>query len=110
MLKNNVPANAPLDFIKAQKLTEVEKLSKTMAKIHAQVAEKATRDRKASSQKQNDKTHVRLLNFQVSDYVLVAEHCNSGTSNLQVKWKGPRCISSGESDYFLSWRICSQRS
>jgi hypothetical protein len=34
MLKENVPVNATLDFIKAQKLTEVEKLSKAMADIH----------------------------------------------------------------------------
>jgi hypothetical protein len=39
MLKDNVPANAPLDFIKAQKLMEVEKLSKAMTEIHAQVAD-----------------------------------------------------------------------
>jgi hypothetical protein len=30
MLKDNVPVNAPLDFIKAQKLMEVEKMSKAM--------------------------------------------------------------------------------
>jgi hypothetical protein len=30
MLKDNVPVNAPLDFIKAQKLMMVEKLSKAM--------------------------------------------------------------------------------
>jgi hypothetical protein len=46
MLKDNVPVNAPLDFIKAQKLMEVEKLPKAMTEIHAQMAEKATRDRK----------------------------------------------------------------
>jgi hypothetical protein len=28
MLKDNVPVNAPLEFIKAQKLMEVEKLSR----------------------------------------------------------------------------------
>jgi hypothetical protein len=38
MLKDNVPISAPLDFIKAQKLMEVEKLSKAMTEIHAQVA------------------------------------------------------------------------
>jgi hypothetical protein len=59
-------------LIKAQKLMEVEKLSKAMTEIHAQVAEKATRDRKASIQKHNDKMHVRSPNFQVGDYVLVA--------------------------------------
>jgi hypothetical protein len=38
-LTDSVPVNAPLDFIKAQKLMEVEKLSKTMTEIHARVAE-----------------------------------------------------------------------
>jgi uncharacterized protein YueI len=99
MLKYNVPVNTPLDFIKTQWLIEVEKLSKAMTKIHAQVAEKATRDRKAAIQKHNDKTDVRSPNFQVGDYVLVAEHCKSGTPKLQVKWKGPRRVASVESDY-----------
>jgi hypothetical protein len=31
--------------------------------------------------------------------VLIAEHCNSGVSKLQVKWKGPRRVTSVESDY-----------
>jgi Chromo (CHRromatin Organisation MOdifier) domain len=63
------------------------------------VAEKATRDRKASIQKHNDKTHVQSPNFQVGDYVLVAEHRKRGTSKLQVKWKGPRRVAIVESDY-----------
>jgi hypothetical protein len=58
MLKDNVPVNAPLDFIKAHKLMEVEKLSNTMTEIHAQVVEKATRDRKASIQIQKDRMHM----------------------------------------------------
>jgi hypothetical protein len=88
MLKDNVPVNAPLDFIKAQKLTEVENLSKAMTEIHAQVAEKATRDRKAAIQKHNDKTHVRSPNFQVGDFVLVAEHRKSGVSKLDERAQG----------------------
>jgi hypothetical protein len=99
MLKDNVPVNAPLDFVKAQKLMEVEKLSKAMTEIHAQVGEKATRDRKAAIQKHNDKTHVPSPNFQVGDYVLVAEYRKSGVSKLQVKWKGPRRVTSVEFDY-----------
>jgi hypothetical protein len=63
LLKDNAPVNASLNFIKAQKLMEVEKLLKAMTKIHAQVAEKATRDRKAAIQKHNDKTHVRSPKF-----------------------------------------------
>jgi hypothetical protein len=100
MLKDNVSVNSPLDAIKSQKPMEVEKMSKAMTKIHAQVAENAKRDRKAAVQKQTNKTHVRLPNFfQVGDYVLVAEHRKSGTSKLQVKWKGPRRVASVESDY-----------
>jgi hypothetical protein len=72
MSKHKVPVNAPLDFIKVQKLMGMENMSKAMTEIHAQVAEKATLDRKAAIQKHNDKTHVRLPNFQVGDYVLVA--------------------------------------
>jgi Chromo (CHRromatin Organisation MOdifier) domain len=98
MLKNNVPVNAPLDFIKAQKLMNVERLSRAMTEIHAQVAEKATRDRKAAIQKHNDKTHVRSPNFQVGDNVFVVEHSKSGVSKLQVKWKGPRRVASVKSD------------
>jgi hypothetical protein len=74
MLKDNVPVNAFLNLIKAQKLMEVDKLSKAKTEIHAQVAEKAMRDRKAAIQKHNDKTHVRSPNFQVRAYVFVAEH------------------------------------
>jgi hypothetical protein len=99
MLKDNVPVREPLDFIKAQKRMEVEKLSKAMTEIHAQVAEKTTRDLKAAIQKHKEKTHVRSPNFQVGDYVLVAEHRKSGVSKLQVKGKGPRRVASVESDY-----------
>jgi chaperonin GroEL (HSP60 family) len=86
MLKDNVPVNGPLYFIKARADVEgqracqrasllyqsaeaygVEMMSKAMTEIHAQVAEKATRDRKAAIQKLNDKMHVRSTNFQVSD-------------------------------------------
>jgi hypothetical protein len=102
MLKDNVPVDAPLDFIKAQKLMKVEKLSKIMTEIHAQVSEKATRDCKNAIQKHNDKMHMRSPKFQVGDYVLVVEYSKSGTSKLQVKWKGPRSVASvGSDDVFV---------
>jgi hypothetical protein len=49
MLKFNVAVNAPLDFIKAHKLVEFEELSKTMTKIHAQVAKNDRLDLKAAN-------------------------------------------------------------
>jgi hypothetical protein len=88
ILKDNVPVNAPRDFIKAQKLLEIKKLSKAMTEIHAHAI-----------QKHNDKTHMRSPNFQARDYVLVAEHRKRGMSKFQVKWKGPGRVASVESDY-----------
>jgi hypothetical protein len=99
MLKDNVPVSAPLDFIKAQKLMKVEKLSRAMTEIHTQVAERSTRNRKAGIQKHNDKTHVRSPNFQVGDYMLFTKHRRIGVSKLQVKWKGPRRVARVGSDY-----------
>jgi hypothetical protein len=99
MLKDNVPVNEPLDFIKAQKVMELEKLSIAMTEIHAQVAKKYMRDLEANIKRHNDKTHVRSPNFQVGDSVLVAGHSKSGRSKLQVKWKGPRRVASVESYY-----------
>jgi hypothetical protein len=81
-----------------------------MTEIHAQVAKKATRDRKAAIQKHNDKTHVQSPNFQLGDYVMIAKHRKSGTFKFQAKWKGPRRVASVESDYVLVWRICSRKS
>jgi hypothetical protein len=99
MLKDNMPVNAPLDFIKVQRLVKAEKMSKAMTEIRAQVAEKSTRDRKAAIQKHNDKTHVQSPNFRVGDYVLVVEHRKTGALKLQVKWKVPRLVARVESDY-----------
>jgi hypothetical protein len=82
-----------------QKLVEVEKLSKAMTEIHAQVAEKSTRDRKAVIKRHNDKTHVRSPKFQVRYYVLVAEHRKSSTSKLLAQRKNPRSVASVESDF-----------
>jgi hypothetical protein len=99
MLKENLPVNAYLDSTKAQKHMEVGKLSKTGMEVHAQMAEKIMRDHTAGSQMHNDKTHVRSPNFQVRDYVLVAEHHKSGTFKLQVKCTGPRGIANERPDY-----------
>jgi hypothetical protein len=45
--------------------------------------------------------HVRSPNFQVGDYVLVAEHRKSGVSKFQVEWKGSRRVASVEFDYMF---------
>jgi hypothetical protein len=98
MLKDNDPVNAPLDFIKAQKLTEVEELSKAMTKIHVQVAENATRDRKDATQKHKVKTHVRFPNFQVGDNLLV-NTARALRPSCRLRGSARVAVASVESDY-----------
>jgi hypothetical protein len=95
--------DATLDPIKAQKLMEVENLSKSLTVIHAKVGDKAPCDRKAAIQKQNDKTHARSSNFQVRDCVLAAEHRKSGMYKLQML-----CVSKDETSVdIMCRRFCS---
>jgi hypothetical protein len=92
MLKDNVPVNTPLDFIKAQKQIGVEKLSKAMTEIHAQVAEKATRDRKAAIQKaqrQDARAAVKLPSGRLrACHVIPQERCVQVAD--QVEGPAPR--------------------
>jgi uncharacterized protein YhfF len=81
---------ASIDFIKAQKLMEMEETAKIMAEIHTQVVAQSTKTRTRAIDAHNRKTHVQAPNFEVGDYVLVADPIKQGRSKLQVKWKGPR--------------------
>jgi hypothetical protein len=64
-------------------------MSQTRKEIHAQVAEKSTRNSMAAIQKHNDKSHVRSPNFEVSDFALVAEHCKNVQAASEVEGSAP---------------------
>jgi hypothetical protein len=88
MLKDIVHISTLLYFITAQKLMKIEKLSQARTEINLQLTAKATHDHKAAIQENNKKMHVLSPNFQVQNYVLVADYRASGTPKLQLKWKG----------------------
>jgi hypothetical protein len=89
---------ASFDFIKAQKLIEMEKTAKIMAEIHTQVVAQSTKTRTRAIDADNRKTHVQAPNFEVGYYVLITDPIKQGRSKLQVKRKGPRRIVGVESE------------
>jgi hypothetical protein len=92
---------ASIDFIKAQKLIEMQKTAKIMAEIHTQVVAQSTKTRTRAIDAHNWKTHVQAQIFKVGDYMLVADHIKQGRSKLQVKWKGPRRIVRVEASWYM---------
>jgi hypothetical protein len=66
-------ANHSLSFIKAQQLAESIKLANQVEKIHKEVSEKVSRQRRKQMEAQNAYTHLVQPNFSPGDFVLKAE-------------------------------------
>ena len=88
---------ASLDFVKAQRIVHIESLIKSLDELHRNVAEKRTRKRQQEVDRHNDRTRIRPVNFDIGDFVLVADTEKHSGNKLRLKWKGPRRITRCES-------------
>jgi hypothetical protein len=81
-------ANHYLSFIKSQQLAESTKLANQVEKLHTEVSEKVSRQRRKRMEAHNAHTHLVQPNFSPGDFVL-----KSGPRRFQHKltlvWKGP---------------------
>jgi hypothetical protein len=66
-------ANHYLSFIKYQQLAESTKLANQVEKLHKEVSEKVSRQRRKQMEAHNAHTHLVQPNFSPGDYVLRAE-------------------------------------
>ena len=87
-----------IELTSARRLMNVETLLKRMDGIHKEVAERRTRHRDRAVQRHNAKTHVRPINFDVGDFVLVAKRVQNDGHKLRVTWRGPRRVTRAVSD------------
>lgn len=71
-----------LDFIRAQKLSRIEALVIFMGRIHKDVGVVSTRERQDAIRAQNAKTHLREVNFDVGNSVLVARYRMTYTNSV----------------------------
>jgi hypothetical protein len=85
----------------------MEKKAKIMAEIYTQVVAQSTKTRTRAIDAHNRKTHVQAPNFEVGDYVLVADPLKQGRAKLQVKWKRPRRIVRVDSELIYVVENCS---
>jgi hypothetical protein len=80
--------NQSLSFVKAQQLAESVKFTKQVEKLHKEVTEKVSRQRRKQMEVHNANTHLVQPNFAPGDYVLRAEP-KRVQHKLSLIWKGP---------------------
>lgn len=81
-----------LDFVKAQRLIRVEQLRIAIDKIHKEVSARRTRRRNDAVKRHNERTHVKPVNFEIGDFVMVAKRDKKDGHKLRVVWSGPRRV------------------
>lgn len=91
-------AGPSLSFVKAQRLVHVHSLAAALDVLHKETATRRTRKREEAVARHNAQTHVIDVNFEIGDYVLVAQRLARNGHKLRVIWSGPRRISRIVSD------------
>jgi hypothetical protein len=81
-------ANHSLSFIKAQQVAESTNLTNQVEKLHNEVSEKVSRQRRKQMEAHNAHTHLVQPNFSPGDCVLRAEP-KPFQHKLTLVWKGP---------------------
>jgi hypothetical protein len=80
--------NQSLSFIRAQKLAESTKLSQQVEKLHKEVTDKVSRQRRKQMEAHNGDNRLVQTNFSLDDHVLRAEP-KRVQNKLTLIWKGP---------------------
>ena len=70
--------------MKAQRLVHTDSLIKALDDLHLNVSETTTRKRQQALESHNKRTGVRKVNFDVGDYVLVADSEGKSGNKLKV--------------------------
>ena len=73
-------------------------LIKALEIIHRETRLRRNNAREAAVKRHNDKTHVRPVNLEVGDYVVVAQKAGTKGHKLRVIWRGTQRITRAVSD------------
>jgi hypothetical protein len=102
-------ANHSLSFIKDQQLAESTKITNQVEKLHKEVSENVSRQRRKQVEAHNAHTHLVLPNFSPGDYVLRAEP-KRFQHKLTLVWKGPYQVDKVFDNHTLRVKQPNQRS
>lgn len=89
---------ASVDFIKAQRIIGISRLSDAIDLIHKTVSARRTRRREDAIRQHNAQTHIKEINFEIGDFVMVAKRQKHDGHKLRVVWNGPRQVVKAVSD------------
>jgi RNase H-like domain found in reverse transcriptase/Integrase zinc binding domain/Chromo (CHRromatin Organisation MOdifier) domain len=87
-----------LELVRARQLMHVDTLHQALEDMHRDVAAARSRAQQSATNSHNAKTNVRTVNFDVGDFVLVAEEKKRRGDKLRLKWRGPRRIVAAHAD------------
>jgi len=86
---------------KAAQLIHIESVHKALDSMHRDIAQRRSRRREEAISVHNAKTHIKPINFDVGDFVLVAKRSTCHGKKLRLKWTGPRRIIRVVSDFIF---------
>lgn len=84
-----VPRHVDLTRLNCLRRERIEETLEALHRMHREVSEKQTANRKRQIDAHNAKTHVRPCNFSVGDYVLKGVLAGQRDSKLSLRWTGP---------------------
>ncbi len=70
---------------------ELRKTAAALDQLHQECSDVSTQRRQQARDRHNRKRHVKRPNFEIGDYVLVANLLRNG-NKLNATWKGPKRI------------------
>ncbi len=92
LLPPNSAESKTLEFIKAQNIIKIDNLIHRFDDMHRDVVETRTRRREPAIKAHNAETHVHPAQFEISDFVLVAQKVAQDGHKLRLKSRGPRRV------------------
>ena len=87
-----------IEFVRAQRVMRIRQVVDAVDKMHKSVAKSRSKVRENAVRRHNARTHVRPVNFEVGDFVLVARQDMADGHKLRVVWQGPRRVVRADSD------------
>ena len=87
-----------VDEARAIQKLSIDKFQCALDKMHKEVDDTLSSERKKAIQRHNSKTHVRPCNISVGDYVVIARYHGPRTK-MSANWVGPRRVVQALSDF-----------
>jgi hypothetical protein len=95
----DMPTTESLAQLRAQQLVNIELLRTSLDEVHKHVVDTTQRNCATARQSHANKREVKLVNFDIGDFFLVAKRDFHLGDKLTLRWRGPRRVVGALSDH-----------